>query len=461
MSVILPVVWILMDACGVVCMTALVRALWLCPERNRICTVITGVAVAAASVSVAVYAAVNIPEDLTPEMLGVCVEPYERYLALTDLQSFVSGCLLLFAPMLFLRVKHVFRTFLLELTFYFAVESLFSVVATVLDLNADTPEKLAAEAVYGIVAYTALAIVFFSSMKRERQLPLRAVVDRMPRWLFVAAIIFSFTAYCKTGLFDGPADGEYAAKVFDVLWMLSTAGIMISAAYFVYKIFLLSYQQNQIVKQMNEQQIHYEQMLKTDEQLRVFRHDYKNHMMVVTALLNNGRTEEAADYLEKVKVASGVAGRQFSTGSFIADAILNNKNSLAEEFAVHLGFTGRLPAEGVENSDFCTVFANLLDNAIEGARKYHGNRYVNIEANVRNGFLALSVVNPVNEKVIVKNNRVKTSKSDARNHGIGLRNVERTAEKYNGQLLLSCDEKEFSADVSLKLKHPDEKENEE
>ena len=106
------------------------------------------------------------------------------------------------------------------------------------------------------------------------------------------------------------------------------------------------------------------------------------------------------------------------------------------------------------------MLANLLDNAIENTKRFEGNRYVNVAASVRNGYLALSLANPVNEKVTIKNNRIKTTKSDARNHGIGLRNVERTAEKYSGKLLLTCDEKEFCADVSMKLDHTEEKENE-
>ena len=383
-------------------------------------------------------------------------QEYDTYLHFEEIQGYVSTVLLLFVPFAVLRVKRKIRVFLVELAFHTVAVSTFSFFSTALQLGTDDILKFMIEEVYNIVLYAALAAVFFLAMRKERALPLHAVIDSMPRWLFIAAIVFAVTAYFKTILFDSGGDSEALSRVYDVFWLISSIGIMVSAGYFVFKIFTLSYQQNQILKQMNDQQTHYEKALETDEQLRRFRHDYKNHMMVVTALLNSGRTQEASDYLEKVKVASGVAGRQFSTGSFIADAILNNKNSLAEEFTIHIGFDGRIPSEGIENSDFCTVFANLLDNAIEGTKRFDGDRYINVKSNVRNGMLTLSVYNPVNEIVIIKNNRIKTTKSDSRNHGIGLRNVERVAEKYNGHLLLSCDEKEFCADVSLKLDHPEE-----
>ena len=458
MPTALTAAFILMDVCGVICFSFLIRLVWQYPERSRICTVITGVAALCVSVFAAVFAVSNIPADVYAEAVDFGSDAYETFLLYTDLQAFISGCLLMFVPMILLRIKRFFRTFLVQLTVYFAAESLFGIVATVLDLKTDNPAKLLAEAVYGVVVYTALALFFRAGAKRERPVPIMNVIDAMPRWLFAAMMVFTFTAYCKKALFDGGGDPTVLTRIYDVLWMLSVAGILLTVAYFIYKIFAMSYQQNQILKQLNDQQMNYERMLKSDMQLREFRHDYKNHMMVVTALLNSGRTDEAADYLEKVKVASGVAGRQFSTGSFVADAILNNKHSLAEEYAIHISFTGRIPEKGIENSDLCTVLANLLDNAIENTKRYNGNRYVNIEANVRSGYLALSLTNPVREKVTIKNNRIKTTKQDSRNHGIGLRNVERTAEKYCGRLLLECTDTEFTADVSLKLEHSDEEE---
>ena len=459
MPIALTAAFIIMDVCGVICFTMLIRLLWQYQERSRVCTVITSAAALALSVCTAIFAVSHIPAEIYADAIDTASAAYDDYLLFTSVQGFVSGCLLMFVPMILLRIRRFFRTFLVQLTVYMAAESLFGIVATVLDLNTDNPAKLLAEAVYGIVVYTALALLFRAGAKKEHPVPIMNVIDAMPRWLFVAMMVFTFTAYCRKALFDGGGDVTVLTRIYDVLWMLSVAGILLTVAYFVYKLFAMSYQQNQILKQLNDQQLNYERMLKSDMQLREFRHDYKNHMMVVTALLNSGRTDEAADYLEKVKVASGVAGRQFSTGSFVADAILNNKHSLAEEYAIHISFTGRIPEKGIENSDLCTVLANLLDNAIENTKKYSGNRYVKIEANVRSGYLALTLTNPVSEKVTIKNNRIKTTKQDSRNHGIGLRNVERTAEKYGGSLLLDCTDTEFTADVSLKLDHSDEEES--
>lgn len=459
MPIALMAAYVAADLCGIVCFTCLIRLVWQFPERSRVCTAAAGSCAFAVSLLTAVLVVNSFPDSVFSASFDPMSPDYDLFMDGTDIQSLCSAFLILIVPHILLKTKRFFRVLLVELAVYFAAESLFALVATALRLNRDGTAKLLAEVVCACCVYIVLTVLFVNGTKKERPLPIRSVIDTIPRWIYPAVMIFSFTVYMKDFLFDGSLDSDYANRVFNVLWMLSIIGISVCAVYFMYKIFLLSYQQNQILKQMNAQQENYEKMLKSDEQLREFRHDYKNHMMVVTALLNSGRTEEAADYLEKVKVSSGIAGRQFSTGSFIADAILNNKNSLAEEFAIHLSFDGKIPDQGIENSDLCTVIANLLDNAIESTKRYDGNRYVKIGSSVRNGYLAMSVVNPVSAKVPIKNNRIKTTKSDTRNHGIGLRNVERTAEKYHGQFLLSCDENEFSADVSLKLEHKEEKES--
>ena len=444
---------ILQDACGILCFTEMLRLLWQFPERSRRGTAVVCAAAGALSIAAAVLCTLQIPQSVYAGEADDLSQAYTTYLICVNLQSLVSAALLLSVPQILLRSRRHFHVFLVELSVYMLAESLFGVVSTVLRLDEGGPAKLLAEAACCTAVFLMMYFFFRTGNKKENPLPIRNVIDTFPRWIYPLFMLFAFTIYSKTGLFDGGMDTESAQRVFDALWVASSLGVVICGIYFFYRIFLLSYRQTQILKQMNDQQTQYEQALKSDEQLRAFRHDYKNHMMVVTALLNSGRTDEAADYLEKIRVAAGSAGKMFSTGNFVADAILNNKNSLAEEYAVHLSFEGRIPDAGIENSDLCAVFANLLDNAVEGASRFNGNRWVQTEATVRNGYLSLSFENPVNAPVKIKNDRIKTSKGDAKTHGYGLRNVKNTVEKYHGKLALSCDEQIFRAEVMMKLDH--------
>lgn len=302
-------------------------------------------------------------------------------------------------------------------------------------------------------SYAIISILLLSVARNKELSTVRNVIDSLPGWMYVLAVLFSLTAFCTSGLTSGFEGNPVFERANKIVFVVTAVGVMLGVGYFFYRILKLSVQQAQILAQFSQQHDSYEALIKTDDKLRQFRHDYKNHMMVVTALLNAGKTEEASEYLETIKIKSGIIGRQFSTGNFIVDAILNNKNSLAEEFAIKMSVSGAVPEEGIENADICTIVSNLIDNAIEGTKRYEGDRYIKVKSSIRNGFLALSVINPVGSRIDIKNNRIKTTKQDSKNHGIGLRNVQRTAEKYGGAMLLDCTDTEFTADVTVKLEH--------
>ena len=77
-----------------------------------------------------------------------------------------------------------------------------------------------------------------------------------------------------------------------------------------------------------------------------------------------------------------------------------------------------------------------------------------IDAVVRNGNFVLSITNPVAENVIIgKNNTLKTTKKNTNEHGIGTKNIQKIVNKYNGTLILECQNKTFHLGVILNLKN--------
>ncbi|MBQ1954461.1 MAG: GHKL domain-containing protein, partial [Clostridia bacterium] len=66
--------------------------------------------------------------------------------------------------------------------------------------------------------------------------------------------------------------------------------------------------------------------------------------------------------------------------------------------------------------------------------------------------LKIIVRNTVLNKVEIKNNSVKTTKSDSENHGFGLNAIKTAARKYDGFVVLDCDESWFTLKIVLLLK---------
>lgn len=428
-------VFVLHDLAAMVCMTVVLAAVRGFTERKRAASVV--VFIAAFLLSAA----------------NIAMLPF--YISRTDFDTgftiygLISLLPILVFPQIVLRSSRRFSSALVCFALNVGVEGLFSVFGYVFD-DPDGYFYHFCETVFCLAGYV-LIVLFFVYATRNKDLNIiRNTVDLIPKWLYAVIIICSFSSFFSVMGGNSPELYDFE-KMTAVLRALSVFGVILFSGYFVFRVFSLMAKQDRILAQMDLQQTNYERLLQNDEQLRRFRHDYKNHMLVVTSLLNAGLTDDAKEYLETIKISAGMAEKKFLTGNFVIDAILNNKRALAEELNIELTFQGTVPESGVENADLCTVVGNLIDNAVEGAQRYAGDRYVKVGASVRGGVLIVSVKNPVAEPVRIKNGRIRTTKTDAGDHGVGLKNVAAVVKKYRGNLSLSCDERQFTADASMRL----------
>lgn len=98
--------------------------------------------------------------------------------------------------------------------------------------------------------------------------------------------------------------------------------------------------------------------------------------------------------------------------------------------------------------DLCTIIANLLDNAIEAYTEC--NDYdIRINLDYINNSYRIEISNTIKGSVLSGNKTLKTSKSDTKNHGIGIKSVKSRAEKYNGKTEFTEENGQFVARVWL------------
>ena len=306
------------------------------------------------------------------------------------------------------------------------------------------PSYLFVESIIYIVLYGFMLAIIVFNVKNLAVNPLPQVFDTIPKWIFVIILFFDLTGYYKSF-------GE-SYDWYNIFYIISSIGVIICVLFFVFKIFSLTYQQNEILRQFNEQKNFSEKMLKGDENLRRFRHDYKNHMIVINALLESGSTDRAREYINAMNADINGVLTKISTGNFVADAIINNKSVIASGSGDKIQFDGQFPKDGISDEDICTILANTLDNAIEATAKIEGGCTISVEAVIRNRNFLLTVTNPVLENVkIGKNNTVKTTKKNRAEHGIGTKNIQKAVSAYKGNMLLSCENNIFTTEIRLTL----------
>lgn len=167
---------------------------------------------------------------------------------------------------------------------------------------------------------------------------------------------------------------------------------------------------------------------------RRIRHDMKNHLLMLSQLAENGDLERIKKYINSLSEEMQSTASELHTGNDTADAIVNAKYAQAERLGIKIEIDGMLPPHlNVEAIDICTIFANALDNAIEGIPSDcpKESRIISINITRRNSMNMITFRNParVNSSVISG-----TSKDDKVNHGFGMENMKRATQKYNGEL---------------------------
>ena len=104
--------------------------------------------------------------------------------------------------------------------------------------------------------------------------------------------------------------------------------------------------------------------------------------------------------------------------------------------------------------DVYSLFANILDNAIEASEKVNdpSRRTISVTASVSMGMLFIHAENIYEGKVDVDaNGDLHTTKADKAFHGFGLKSIRRVAETYGGESVVHAGEEVFSVDITIPM----------
>jgi len=200
-------------------------------------------------------------------------------------------------------------------------------------------------------------------------------------------------------------------------------------------------------KQIEIQLRHYYKLNKYSNELREFRHDYKNHILCINNLLKSNQIEMAKKYLSQISSTRFSHDEMYHSGNLIVDSILSDKNDILNEIGGEIVFKGKI-SDKFRPIDISTILFNALDNAIEAIEKLDKDKDdINIEVT---GILINNMQN-----IIISNtspyphNYRKTSKADKINHGFGLTNINRTVTNLEGEMKISQQYPKFVLEVFL------------
>lgn len=223
--------------------------------------------------------------------------------------------------------------------------------------------------------------------------------------------------------------------------------------------------ENQIIKDniLNEQN-YYENIQKEKDKIRGLYHDIKNHMICIRSLCEDRNIEKVLEYLDSIKININIyhkLNNDFNTNNMILDSILRVKKSICVEKNIHLYVDVDFSKGNfIDMVDICTIFSNIIDNAIEACDKIHNiytPKEIILKSKYIDGFCVILIENTKTNKIIQRKNLFLTSKTNSHMHGIGLNNVRNTVEKYLGEIIIYYSKNLFTVKILIPLKELDTK----
>ena len=210
------------------------------------------------------------------------------------------------------------------------------------------------------------------------------------------------------------------------------------------------------VKKLNSRQLEYELRLQKEDarqeyygmleeqynNQRILIHDIKRHTATLTSLLENKKYGEMEDYLKELR--KDPALRRFG---FCPEPVLNSillrYRDLCESCSVSYRFDIRLDSiNSMSSKDMTALFDNLLSNAFEAAVESE-DKFMDVSITKKNGEVFIKLLNSCKVAPVSDGKgRYLTHKKDGRDHGVGLKSIDKVLRRYNGDMMLEYDEEQ-------------------
>lgn len=189
------------------------------------------------------------------------------------------------------------------------------------------------------------------------------------------------------------------------------------------------------------------------EELRRFKHDQKHIVLGLQMALETNDIERAKNIVNQLseKIDASTITIYCAEDSFInailTDAERRCKNANIQFFAhVQIGEPIR-----IRDTDLVAVLMNILNNAIDNCEipPYATEKYLKIRIFTAKNFLVIKCENTVHTEPEIQSGCIATTKSDKKEHGIGIESIKHIVRNYSGNVTLQCAQYLFQIDVIM------------
>lgn len=207
-----------------------------------------------------------------------------------------------------------------------------------------------------------------------------------------------------------------------------------------------------IKEKMKMQYDHYINIQKDHMKIRQLHHDIKNHIICIKGVTLS--SNEATDYINSIENELDRYNNSFNTQNMVLDIILKEKSKFCNKTNIKLliDINNFDKCSFIETIDICSIFSNILDNAIDACEKMiDDKKEIILRGTIVNNFFVIRIENTKQNKINIENNFIKTSKRDKYLHGLGIRSVKDSVFKYGGDVVIDHSENRFIMKIFIPL----------
>ena len=301
-----------------------------------------------------------------------------------------------------------------------------------------------------IIASRIILFLFLIIIKRISVIKKKNVIDMSNKeWL--QFLIFPIFTLITVIVMTNSMVTSYHEDIVNVYYVIAIVLIVLNMVVFHLINEILENSQRireaDVLKQQSIGQLElYNSLRKNYDIQRKRTHEYKNQIMCIDSLLKKKNYNKLEEYINSIFDKLDGQLDMVDTNNEVVNAVINAKyyEALQNDVLFILKIND-LSHIKVSDEDIVTILSNLLDNAIEAAGQCEiDKRTVGIKLLYEDDVLSIAVSNSYKtEPEIMEDGYMQTIKDDKEQHGLGIRNVVATLEKYNAEYILDYKNGEF------------------
>jgi len=196
---------------------------------------------------------------------------------------------------------------------------------------------------------------------------------------------------------------------------------------------------------------YYLNLQESQNKVKKIYHDINNHIFCIKNLSSD--KEDVNKYIDEMSKELNEFKEIHNTGNMILDIILNEKQNICNENNIDLTCDVNFSkCNFIEMTDVCSIFSNILDNAIEACEKIKDmQKEIILRGTIVNDFFVIRIENTKQNKVNIREKHIKTDKKDTYLHGLGIKSIKQSVKKYNGEVVIDYTDDKFILNILIPI----------